>query len=446
MATPTLLRTPFPCNHNKRMCCVTPPNEENSRLSKLPDYLVESILERLPVHDAVRTSILSRDWRYKWTTMRSLVLDKHFSEKLPYTCRFYRDGFNKITNQLFNFLKGPILKLHLHIPKMTLDNTAQELHQWILSLSSVRELVLTNLNSSYQLSSSLFHCSQLRKLQLTRFKFNSPLEFQGFLYLEHLSLERINFGANLCETVINLPQLKSLKLIICQHVNNFNISATKLKSLRVIGCETDMLLRLLHTQSLTTVHFAMLMPMLFERGLNLATIFCNLPYHLASLSMDGYFLKFSMPEENSKKWFPHAANRLKRLTLIEWNFGDLDQLEGALYMLRNSTNLVRLDMTNLAMAPENMHLDVRPALTYLEASDPFDQTLTLLKTIIIKCVTGSRPILLFIKLLLDHCPALEKISIKYCATVGVHERYNFAKDVTSFPRASSKAELIFLDP
>ncbi|KAJ0639580.1 putative F-box domain-containing protein [Helianthus annuus] len=42
------------------------------RISTLPQPILESILSLLPTEEAARTSILSREWRYKWTTIPNL--------------------------------------------------------------------------------------------------------------------------------------------------------------------------------------------------------------------------------------------------------------------------------------------------------------------------------------------------------------------------------------
>jgi hypothetical protein len=47
-------------------------------ISKLPTNLIESILERISIHEAARTSILSKNWRYIWASRRDLVLDRPF--------------------------------------------------------------------------------------------------------------------------------------------------------------------------------------------------------------------------------------------------------------------------------------------------------------------------------------------------------------------------------
>lgn len=44
----------------------------------LPQSIIETILAKVPTRDAVRTSILSKKWRYQWATMTQLVLDEEY--------------------------------------------------------------------------------------------------------------------------------------------------------------------------------------------------------------------------------------------------------------------------------------------------------------------------------------------------------------------------------
>ncbi|XP_071718548.1 F-box/FBD/LRR-repeat protein At1g13570-like [Rutidosis leptorrhynchoides] len=238
-------------NNNKRrfVTCT-----EVDRISNLPENLIELILEKLPVQDAMRTHVLSKKWLYKWTTLSSLVLDEHFSKKLAKNGAFVHNGFIRITNQIFNFLKGPRIKLHLHIPYVALDSF-QEVNQWILSLSrdGVKELVLINKNQRYRLPCYFFSCLDLRMLELENCLIKPPLDFQGFLYLEDLVLRNIEFGANSNGTIINLPQLKKLKMDECTNVYNFKIKSTKLFQLVLRTCPAATLLQLLHSKCLSVV-------------------------------------------------------------------------------------------------------------------------------------------------------------------------------------------------
>ncbi|KAL0314754.1 UNVERIFIED_CONTAM: F-box/FBD/LRR-repeat protein [Sesamum angustifolium] len=48
---------------------------EVDRISNLPGHIIDKILSHLSLRDAVRTSILSTKWRYKWVTLPYLVFD-----------------------------------------------------------------------------------------------------------------------------------------------------------------------------------------------------------------------------------------------------------------------------------------------------------------------------------------------------------------------------------
>ena len=51
------------------------------RISDLPSHLIDFILQRLPLQDVVRTSLLSSKWRYKWTSIPKLDFSNDFFQK-----------------------------------------------------------------------------------------------------------------------------------------------------------------------------------------------------------------------------------------------------------------------------------------------------------------------------------------------------------------------------
>ena len=268
---------------------------EEDRISNLQEYLIDSILERVPIEDAVRTSILSRKWRHTWRNMRALVFDKHFSNKFAKNGAFGRNGFIWIINQVLFLHKGPILTFLLHIPDNIPRDSFQEIDQWMhfLSRNGVTEIVLTNLNRLYKLPCHMFSCGELKKLELENSLFKPPHEFKGFLNLEDLKLTNIVFGDNSSETQINLPKLKILHLLQCTNIYNFNIKATELETLLVINHADATLLRLLHSPCLTQVAMWLKFPIysnLQVERMTLAMLLSNLP-KVVHLHFNGPFLK-----------------------------------------------------------------------------------------------------------------------------------------------------------
>ncbi|CAH1441145.1 unnamed protein product [Lactuca virosa] len=235
--------------------------------------------------------------------------------------------------------------------------------------------------------------------------FNLPHAFEGFLNLEELLLHRFDFGGRLCGTKINLPRLKTLALITCTNVYNFNIKATKLQDLMVIDCPDAMLLSVRQ--------------------------FC----------IDSHFLKFFIAEK-IPKLLPHAIYSLKCLRLSHYQLADLHQLHGALCLLRNSPNLETLSLF-MTMVPR---VDVGPASNHLESPNCLDCTLNRLQTVEITYLDGSKPEQLFIKLLLAHSPSLDKLTITPSEQTDAQKRFDIATDVMQFPRASPKAKIFYLNP
>ncbi|KAL7616945.1 hypothetical protein Lser_V15G03066 [Lactuca serriola] len=289
----------------------------------------------------------------------------------------------------------------------------QEVGQRMLLLSrkSVRELGFTTSNRRYELPSNVFSCLKLTKIDLKNCFFKQPLELERFINLQTLFLLNIDFGANFCQTEINLPKLKTLSLSNGTNVYSFNIKVTNLQMLFVYGCHDAMLLRLLHTPCL----------------------------RLTDVITDGHFLKFFSAEKNLN-WLPHAVNGLHNLLLTDFELGYLDQLHGALYLLGNSPNL-----GNLGIVPWYMVMAYAgPALNHLESLNCLDYTLNELQTVMIASLEGSRPELLFIKLLLAHSPSLKKFTFRL-NEVDVQKRLKIGEDLLQFPRASPKAEVVYLN-
>nr|KAJ0225365.1 hypothetical protein LSAT_V11C100032540 [Lactuca sativa] len=397
---------------------------EEDVISQLPEHLIDSILERVPVQDAVRTSIISKKWRYKWTTMRALVFDPKFSKKFAKNGAFSRNGFIRIINKLLILHKGLILKFALYIPNILM------------------ELIIVNANQCYEIPSCVFSCLELRSLKVTKCFFNPPREFEGFLNLEELILKRIDFGARLCGTKINLPRLKTLTLNMCTNVYNFNIKATKLQNLIVIACPDAMLLQLLDNRCLFQVWIAFGKPIQDFVGvekMTLAKMLSNFP-RVIQFNIDSHFLKFFISEK-IPKLLPHTIYNLKQLRLFRYQLADLHQLHGALCLLRNSPNLETLCIF-MAMT----WVDVGAASNHLESPNCLDCTLEQLQTVEITYLEGSKPELLFIKLILAHSPSLQKFTITPSKASDVQKRLDIAMDIMQFPRASTKAKMFYLNP
>nr|GEW21906.1 hypothetical protein [Tanacetum cinerariifolium] len=94
-------------------------------LSTLPENVIDDILTRMPIRDAVRTSILSRKWRFCWTSIPKLVFD----DKLvivPSKCKQLKKY--KLASAIFHVLlrhTGSILEFSIDGGELEIQLTLQ---------------------------------------------------------------------------------------------------------------------------------------------------------------------------------------------------------------------------------------------------------------------------------------------------------------------------------
>ncbi|CAN1332827.1 F-box/FBD/LRR-repeat protein At1g13570 [Linum perenne] len=122
-----------------------PPEESasNTSIGKLPADVICLILTFLPIKQAVRTSILSTQWRHRWRRIPQLVFDEDFAT-ISAECNPQLNQNSKVMLEIYQALlghEGPVNKFELAIPGMSL---CPQVHQLIhyLSTKNVKELSL----------------------------------------------------------------------------------------------------------------------------------------------------------------------------------------------------------------------------------------------------------------------------------------------------------------
>ncbi|XP_076933302.1 F-box/FBD/LRR-repeat protein At1g13570-like [Bidens hawaiensis] len=175
-------------------------------ISKLPQPIIESILCLLSIDEAVRTSILSRDWRYKWTTIPKLAFHEHILFKRMTTA----------IHQVLLMRQAPIQEFTF---SMDADDPRGEIDQIIFQLSRnhpVKKLTLEVRKSySYKLPLSLFSMHHLIELNLDCCDLVHQPIFNGFGSLASLSLVEVNMSKLTLQHLLSkCPSLKRLHLSI----------------------------------------------------------------------------------------------------------------------------------------------------------------------------------------------------------------------------------------
>ncbi|XP_060215723.1 F-box/FBD/LRR-repeat protein At1g13570-like [Lycium barbarum] len=202
-------------------------------LSNLQGDVIDEILIRLPLEDAVRTSILSKKWRYDWCRLPELALNQQALKASRNTIPLALT-FTNIVNHILTLHSGPITKFTLNldpylIPRPTFDNLI-----YFLSKNDIQHLVLRfpwGINP-YKLPSSFFTCLQLRHLTLQSCLIELlPPAFRGFDKLRSLELHCVAISSKLLESLISSCSfLQHLLLQISETSNVVEIKAPKLKS------------------------------------------------------------------------------------------------------------------------------------------------------------------------------------------------------------------------
>ncbi|XP_058089619.1 F-box/FBD/LRR-repeat protein At5g56420-like isoform X2 [Magnolia sinica] len=232
------------------------PNKMNShdRISNLPEVVLHNILSLMPMKPAIRTSILSRRWRYLWRSRSIYTLISDSAEEL--VCSRSAEEFVDGVNRYINLNQGKEVDT-LQFFFYPGDQYALDYERWIKFAieGGVRELDLDFCHrylpfiliwgrpmedrKPFKLPSNLFSCDSLTHLNLSRCDLNLPSNFNGFRSLKVLHLQWVNINDDMLQSVLSkCSMLEKLSLIECDDVTSINISAPDLhlNSLTVSNC------------------------------------------------------------------------------------------------------------------------------------------------------------------------------------------------------------------
>ncbi|KAM0833345.1 hypothetical protein ACQ4PT_064319 [Festuca glaucescens] len=180
---------------------------EADALISLPPEVLDDILNRVGILDAVRTSVLSRVWRCQWEELSSL--DLSFPR--------HEDGL-RVVDGVFLRCPGRVQRFCAH-----LDNTyAGRIHDWlrVLSRRGVEILDLSCGDGFPAFPSSVFSCGRLTSLSLCGCSIPLlPPGFMAFPELRSLALENVRLqdcGEYQLEEIIDTSPL--LEDLVLQHV------------------------------------------------------------------------------------------------------------------------------------------------------------------------------------------------------------------------------------
>lgn len=198
---------------------------EADSITNLPNSIIENILGCLPLRDVVRTSILSREWRYKWISSPDLVFDFWFDQMFL--------GGHKLEPLIYQILKlheGPLLKFVLQVPDL---KSNPDIDEWIRLLpnNTLQELTLhVSRGEAHKLTPHLLSFQHLRTLRLYNCVFDPVPGFKGFTKLVNLELQSVVLEPESFETFLaSCPAVERLRLIHCTSFDCLALTGPKLE-------------------------------------------------------------------------------------------------------------------------------------------------------------------------------------------------------------------------
>ncbi|GLT58082.1 hypothetical protein SLA2020_310040 [Shorea laevis] len=415
---------------------------ELDKISSLPGHIIDNILSHLPIKDAVKTSVLSRKWRYRWATVPSLVFDTHCFSVSSQDPALIKNKLVSIIDHVLLLHNGPLQKFKLSHRDLL---GIADIDRWILfiSRSFIKEFILEIWKGQrYRPPSSLFNCQNLIHLELFNCLLKPPESFKGFRNLKSLDLQHITITQDVFENLISsCPLLERLTLMNFDGFMDLNIDAPNLQFFDVGGVFRDVSFK--NTFSLALISIGLYVSIndvddqrkAGENSSKLLRFFANLP-HIRRLEIQSYFLKY-LASGSIPSSLPEKSLDLNYLS-IRINFSDLDETLAVLCLLRSSPNLQELEI--LARPEEQPSTGT---FTNFWADNLWCSLFTNLQVVKVVGISGLKTELDFINFILSNSPVLERMTVKPASLDG---SWGLVKELLRFRRASIHAEIIYLDP
>ncbi|KAJ0901358.1 putative F-box-like domain superfamily protein [Helianthus annuus] len=370
-------------------------------ITTLPQPIIETILCLLPIKEAARTSILSRDWRYKWTNIPKLVFSKPNGKQIMETSKLIR-----AIHQVMSLRHDPIHEFTLSVDVDCFGKTGLpscEVDQIICYLSKNHPVKKLRLDfdisgrCSYNLPFSVFSLHHLTELYLSWCGLDHQEAFNGFGSLIVLSLDFVWISRKtLLSLLSSCPSLKSFRLIMLED--------------QVVGHENS-----------TMIELFQCLPLIEHLTIWSETIW--------------WFVPDLVPQE-----LPTSLIHLKYFCMEQMSFHHGYALAFLAVLIKNSPNLEKIELQIDAEhylfndtdydsdVYEEYHSDV-----WLEhLSNVWLEHLIELK---ITDFSNLEPELEFVKLILAKSPKLKKVSIK--SVVKRDQEPGMLKTLLRTPRVSA---------
>ncbi|XP_026410252.1 putative F-box/LRR-repeat protein At5g41840 [Papaver somniferum] len=361
---------------------------DEDNINKLPDLLIHHILSFVKVKQAFQTCILSKRWRYIWTSLPFMNFDISDLPQQSYRCHYHLDRLVDNVLSLRDNRCFDMRRFHL-IGGYAAIKSISHLHRWIISVArSNVEDIYVQFNGSYnnndrefRVPDCVFTCKSLTKLELD-LSMSCKIILPNFISLPRLRYLKLNNPSfdhdALTKLCTNFPLLEHLDSsgISSYEPLNINISSHTLKHLSLGVANSSAPLNIT-ISSLSLKHFEVHIG--YHNSIHNTLRLCaanlvylvlsNLDYMLledvSSLVTADVGVQLKPRKLNAKFWRIHAPDTLKSLKSLH-NVKDLTiSLQPLKDVIRvqellqeqpfEFSNLQRLKLQNISHSTDSMH-------------------------------------------------------------------------------------------
>ncbi|KAJ3704126.1 hypothetical protein LUZ61_007831 [Rhynchospora tenuis] len=425
------------------------------RLSSLPSELKVSILSRLSVKDAVRTSILARSWHHLWTFRPRLSLGSYL-DPLGDTGNIngrVASSWIERVHHVVSSLRGPLL--HFALSDTFLPDQSALLQRLLYLLHSKGCLERLHLSTGYSLFDRVeihlpsFH--SLKELQLCNCRIVLPTGFQGFIGLSTLSLQFVQISNHDLNLLIHISN--SLTTLECTDIkpskDQFFSIKLSLPSLRYLKFYINCNIRTLEVVSAPCLEHAYIWNCGYsdlEKFTSLTLGLVTSVVMVSSLDLEFDVLKpLSLAALPSNFTFPGVRKLKLRLTIQTM---DKRIYDAFLWLLRSMLFLEELTIEVADILSDATRVDVQMKELFstkhngLSCLDKTLKTLTIDMEDLVS-VTSVMTRITFVKFFMLNARALELMNVVYWTdselTLNIIEELQKAKVTTS-----SKANVVII--
>lgn len=199
-------------------------------LNNIPDEIIEIILAFMPLRDAVKTSVLSTEWRNRWKSVPALIFGYQFD--WPDSYNFYLE---KLVHSVLQMHHGLINKFGFQIRQD--DCSIKHVMQFLPPSTAHHHFNVHEFDlEQHVVRPNLYSFENLKHLYLFRCVFNPPPGFTGCRRLVTLNFDYVKFRTAALEDFISVcVQLGSVSLIDCIWPGSFELNVPRLKYFKFQG-------------------------------------------------------------------------------------------------------------------------------------------------------------------------------------------------------------------